>query len=138
MGVNRVLGSVEGLKRFIAIVDSPYHGLNFCQGTVSEMLENPGEEIFDVIRYFTERKRIHMVHFRNIKGGFLKFEEAYIDDGDIDMWEAMKVYADAGYDGIFCPDHVPKSDQDTPWGHRGRAFANGYIQAMIEAVTKQG
>ena len=24
-----------------------------------------------------------------------------------------------------------------PWGHRGRAFANGYIQALIEAVTKQ-
>ena len=27
--------------------------------------------------------------------------------------------------------------QDTQWGHRGRAFANGYIQAMIEAVQKQ-
>lgn len=137
MGVNRVLGSVEGLKRFIAIVDSPYHGLNFCQGTVSEMLENPGEEIFDVIRYFAERKRIHMVHFRNIKGGFLKFEEAYIDDGDVDMWEAMKVYADAGYDGIFCPDHVPKSDQDTPWGHRQRAYTAGYIKALIKAVANR-
>src|SRR5262249_49938690 len=38
-GVETVLGSVEGLKRFIDIVDSPYHGLNFCQGMVSEMLE---------------------------------------------------------------------------------------------------
>ncbi|MBV9547631.1 MAG: hypothetical protein JOY61_24930, partial [Chloroflexi bacterium] len=27
--------------------------------------------------------------------------------------------------------------QDTAWGHRGRAFANGYIQALIEAVQKQ-
>src|SRR5271169_5584749 len=34
-GVHRVLGSVDGLKRFIAIDPSPYHGLNFCQGTVS-------------------------------------------------------------------------------------------------------
>jgi mannonate dehydratase len=25
---------------------------------------------------------------------------------------------------------------DTEWGHRGRAFANGYIQAMIESITK--
>jgi hypothetical protein len=32
---------------------------------------------------------------------------------------------------------VPQTFQDTPWGHRGRAFANGYIQALIEAVTKQ-
>jgi len=29
-GVHRVLGSVAGLKRFIEIQPSPYHGLNFC------------------------------------------------------------------------------------------------------------
>ncbi len=51
-GVERVLGTVDGLKKFIAIKESPYHGLNFCQGTVSEMLHDPGKEIFDVIRYF--------------------------------------------------------------------------------------
>ena len=51
-GVETVLGSVDGLKRFVTIAESPYHGLNFCQGTVSEMLEKPGEQIFDVIRYF--------------------------------------------------------------------------------------
>src|SRR4051812_7896939 len=37
-GVKTVLGSVDGLKRFAAISASPYHGFNFCQGTVSEML----------------------------------------------------------------------------------------------------
>ena len=47
-GVETVLGSVDGLKRFVSIAESPYHGLNFCQGTVSEMLEKPGEQIFDV------------------------------------------------------------------------------------------
>jgi len=134
-GVNRVLGSVEGVKKFIDLVDSPYHGLNFCQGTMSEMLEKPGQEIFDVIRYFGERKKIFMVHFRNIRGGFLKFEEVYIDEGDVDMWQAMKVYKEVGYDGIFCPDHVPRSDQDTPWGHRQRAFTAGYIKALIKAVN---
>jgi len=55
-GVNRVLGTIDGLKRFITIQESPYHGLNFCQGTVSEMLENPRVEIHDVIRYFGSRK----------------------------------------------------------------------------------
>ena len=49
-GVHRVLGTVEGLKRFVDTVPSPYHGLNFCQGTVAEMLEEPGKEIYDVIR----------------------------------------------------------------------------------------
>ena len=49
-GVNRVLGTVEGLKRFVSIRESPYHGLNFCQGTISEDLADPAKEIFDVIR----------------------------------------------------------------------------------------
>src|ERR1039458_8320273 len=48
-GVTRVLGTVDGLKKFIAIKESPYHGLNFCQGTVSEMLADPGKDIHDVI-----------------------------------------------------------------------------------------
>ena len=134
-GPNRVLGSVEGVKKFVDLVDSPHHGLNFCQGTMSEMLEKPGEEIFDVIRYFGERKKIFMVHFRNIRGGFLKFEEVYVDEGDVDMWEAMKVYREIGYEGVFCPDHVPKSEQDSGWGHRQRAFTAGYIKALIKAAN---
>src|SRR6202008_1500476 len=67
-GVDAVLGTPEGLKRFVGIRENPYHGLNFCQGTVSEMLKDPGREIFDVIRYFGTRKKIFNVHFRNIRG----------------------------------------------------------------------
>ena len=48
--------------------ESPYHGLNFCQGTIAEMLDDPANEIFDVIRWFGERGKIFNVHFRNIKG----------------------------------------------------------------------
>ena len=51
-GVARVLGTPDGLKRFISIQESPYHGLNFCVGTVAEMLRDPGREIHDLIRYF--------------------------------------------------------------------------------------
>lgn len=134
-GINRVLGSFDGVKKFIDLIDSPYHGLNFCQGTCAEMLKDPGREILDVIRYFGQRKKIFMVHFRNIRGGFLKFDEVYIDEGDVDMWQAMKVYKEVGYHGVFCPDHVAKSEQDTPWGHRQRAFTAGYIKALIKAVN---
>src|SRR4029077_16726601 len=51
-GVTRVLGTVEGLKRFVEMHESPYHGLNFCQGTIAEMLDDPPREIFAVIRWF--------------------------------------------------------------------------------------
>ena len=66
-GVTRVLGTVEGLKRFVQMHESPYHGLNFCQGTVGEMLDDPAREIGDVIRWFGERGKIFNVHFRNIQ-----------------------------------------------------------------------
>ncbi len=132
-GIERVLGSVDGLKKFISISPSPYHGLNFCQGTVSEMLADPARELPAVIRYFGERKKIFNVHFRNIKGGFLKFQETFPDDGDVNLIEAIRVYRDVGYDGMLMPDHVPKIEGDEG-GQQAFAFAFGYIQALLQMV----
>ncbi len=56
------------MKRFVQTEESPYHGLNFCQGTVAEMLDDPAGEIADVIRWFGTRDKIFNVHFRNISG----------------------------------------------------------------------
>ena len=53
------------------------------------------------------------------------------------MYKAMKIYQEVDFDGFFIDDHVPNTFQDTEWGHRGRAFANGYIQGLIEAVSKE-
>ena len=88
-GVTRVLGTVEGLKRFVTMHESPYHGLNFCQGTVAEMLDDPAREIDDVIRWFGTRGKIFNVHFRNIKGRKLDFMEAFPDEGDMDMARSL-------------------------------------------------
>jgi mannonate dehydratase len=132
-GVHTVLGNVEGLKRFVSIRESPYHGLNFCQGTVSEMLQDPGREIFDVIRYFGQRKKIFNVHFRNIQGRFLDFRETFIDDGDVDMLSALRVYQEVGYDGMLMPDHVPQIAGDTG-GRQAFAYTFGYIKALMRAL----
>ena len=60
MGVTRVLGTIDGMKKFVQMHESEYHGLNFCQGTVTEMLDDPGKEIADVIRWFGSRNKILM------------------------------------------------------------------------------
>ena len=129
-GIDAVLSTVDGLKKFVGIKESRYHGLNFCQGTISEMLEKPGEEIHDVIRWFGTRGKIVNVHFRNIKGRRDDFQEVYPDEGDVDMWKAVKTYQEVGYDGMLMYDHIPDADD----GDASRAFAYGYIRALIQAA----
>ncbi|SEF49137.1 D-mannonate dehydratase [Bryocella elongata] len=132
-GVDRVLGTVDGLKRFITIRESPYHGLNFCQGTVSEMLADPGREIYDVIRYFGSRGKIFNVHFRNIRGHRNDFVEVYPDEGDVDMVKAIRVYQEVRYPYLLMPDHVPQAASD-PGGLQSFAFSYGYIRGLIQSL----
>jgi mannonate dehydratase len=133
-GVTSVLGTVDGLKRFVQMHESAYHGLNFCQGTIAEMLDDPAHEIFDVIRWFGERKKIFNVHFRNIKGRKLDFTEAFPDEGDMDMARSLTAYRDVGYPYMLMPDHVPQIDGRDPSGV-AFAYCYGYIQALIDALA---
>jgi mannonate dehydratase len=131
-GVDCVLGTVDGLKKLVAMHESPYHGLNFCQGTVCEMLRKPGVEIFDVIRYFGGRRKIFNVHFRNIRGGRDSFQETFPDEGDVDMVKALRVYREVGYGFMLMPDHVPHHEADKE-SLQAFAFCYGYIRGVLQA-----
>lgn len=134
-GVDRVLGTVDGLKKFVSIEESPYHGFNFCQGTVSEMLQDPGKELADVIRYFGKRQKIFNVHFRNIRGKRDNFVETYPDEGDVDFVKMMMVYKEVGYPYMMMPDHMPRHAND-PGGRESFAWAYGYIKALIQMAQR--
>ena len=134
-GVTRVLSTVEGLKKFVMMRESPYHGLNFCQGTIGESLVNPKEEIADVIRWFGTRGKIFNVHYRNIKGSRLSFMETFPDEGDMDMWDSLKVYAEVGYKYMVMPDHVP-SLSGTSDDAASFAYCFGYIRALLQVLNE--
>ncbi|WP_316858628.1 mannonate dehydratase [uncultured Cohaesibacter sp.] len=133
-GVHHVLGSIEGMKQFLSLAPgSPYLGFNFCQGTIAEMSSDPNAAVLEAIRTFGPMGKIFMVHFRNIKGGFLDFREAMPDEGSVDMAQAIRAYREVGYEGVLCPDHVPLSEQD-PERERFFAYCLGYTKALLQTA----
>jgi mannonate dehydratase len=133
MGVDRVLGTVEGFKKYVQMHEGPYHGVTFCQGSVSEMLDDPATEIFDAIRWFGERGKLFNVHFRNIRGKKLDFYESFPDEGTVDMVKALETYRDCGYKYMIQPDHVPIVSGENPSGV-AFAYTFGYIRGLMEVM----
>lgn len=130
-GTGRLLTSHDNMQRLLDTVPSPANGLEFCQGTVAEM--GPDKTI-DAIRRFAGQQKIFYVHFRNVRGQFPSFDEVFIDEGDVDMLEAMRAYKEADFNGVITPDHTPRVEGDSGYGYRGRAFALGYIKALMQTV----
>lgn len=136
-GIDTVLGTPDGLKKFVSLRDSPYHGLNLCIGSVAEMLKDPAKEIHDVIRYFGQRKKIFNVHFRNIRGGRDDFQEVFPDEGSMNMVEVARTLHEVGYDKMVMPDHVPRHADDAG-GNQAFAFAYGHIKGILQSLESLG
>jgi mannonate dehydratase len=131
-GVARIFRNFEGFRRAMEIGDSPMHGLDFCHGCWSEM----GPGVLDAIRFFGKQGKILYVHFRDVQGTVPKFQECFIDEGNSNMFEVIKTLKQVGFTGFLIADHVPHMVDDTPWGHRARAYAIGYMRALLEVVEE--
>lgn len=127
---------LESLQRYEAIVDSPYNGFQLCLGTVMEGLKNPGAELPAIVRYFAEKGKIYQIHMRNIRGGLNNFQEVYIDEGEANFIEVIRILRDTGYAWSICPDHVP-THPDDPGGYQAFAQAFGYIRGMIDSANSE-
>jgi mannonate dehydratase len=133
MGVTRVLGSVEGMKRFVQMHESPIHGLNFCIGTLGEMVDDVSK-VPEITRWFGERGKIMNIHFRNIVGKRYSFRESFPDDGDMDMPAVIDALRDTGYKYMVMPDHAPTLSGDNQQ-QVAFAFCYGYIAALLQTRT---
>jgi mannonate dehydratase len=135
-GISRILINADAFKRVIDMVPSDYNGITMCQGSFTTM----GENVPELIRYFGKMNKLFFAHFRDIRGTAYKFEETFHDDGQQDMFEAIKCYKEIGYDGIMRPDHVPTMDgednNNPSYGILGNLFAIGYMKGLMEAVEK--
>lgn len=132
-GVAQPLADLAGLKRLIALVDSPANCVFFDTGVTTEM----GEDAVAAIQYFGQRDRIGTVHFRNVRVETPRYQylETFQDEGDCDMPGCMAALHAVGYRGLVEPDHTPGVDGDTPDTRMGWAFAIGQMVALRRAVV---
>lgn len=135
-GVAQVANSIEGLKRYIEMLPSKAIGITLDTGVTKEM----GADVVETIRYFGKRGRIHNVHFRNVRVAVprVKYVETFIDEGEVDMFAAMKALRESGYSGLVVPDHTPGLSVDPKERYVGWAFALGYMKALLQAATPAG
>lgn len=130
-GIPQLFRNFENFKRAMNFSSSDYHGLEFCLGCWSEMDEN----LEEVIRYFGFRDELFYVHFRDVEGTVPSFHETWIDEGNYDALEIVRLLDDVGFDGMMIPDHVPRLEGDTDWNHRGRAYTVGYMRSLLRCVN---
>jgi len=137
-GISRIMTTVDNFKKMADIYPSPNNGITMCQGNFSLM----GVDIPTTVKYFGKRGLIHFVHFRNVRGGKFKFQETFHDEGQIDMYAAMKSYYDIGFKGPIRPDHVPTmagdSNDHPGYSNIGSLFAFGYMRGLMQAISSNG
>ncbi len=142
-GISRIMNNVGNFEKLLAMHKTRANGITMCQGNFGLM----GTDIPSLIRKWGS-EIINFVHFRNVLdlSGTVpstRFTETFHDEGQIDMYEAMKAYYDIGFTGPMRPDHVPTMATEAEAGQSGgytvlgNLFAIGYMRGLAEGVAKK-
>ncbi len=130
-GYARLVHKPELYQRVLDLYPSPANALEFCQGTIAEMV---GEmDVYQAVDTYSKQGAIGYVHFRNVRGKVPSYYEVFLDEGDVDMIECLRIYHRNGYDGVIIPDHTPQMTCAASW-HAGMAYALGYLRAALTFV----
>jgi mannonate dehydratase len=131
-GIGRIFINADGIRKALALSNSPSHGLTFCQGTYTTM----GENVELLIEEFKDR--IHFVHIRDVSGTAENFRETFHDNGPTDMFKMMKAYKKIGFTGPLRSDHVPtmygESNSHAGYEMKGNLFGVGYIKGLMDGL----
>lgn len=140
-----------GYHRIIDEFPNKNVGYIYCVGTRAE--EGGSSLVLDEINHYGRKGRLFLIHFRNVRGSLPTagaFEEALLDDGDMNMFKIMLELKKVGFEGCINPDHVPLMEGDVPdtsknWANSnigwstssiGFTYSIGYIKAMLAALVE--
>jgi mannonate dehydratase len=138
-GIGRIFTNEECYRRAEQLAGNSRHwGVRLCAGTWAEGGDQMGKDVFEMIRDYGGRGKIFDVDFRNVSSPLPRFNETFLDDGYLDMYQVMKALRQVRYNGPLVPDHVPGLLGDpTGVGRAGLAYCIAYIRALLHAANEE-
>ena len=136
-GVHNLLWRTKEYRRLFELANnSPYIGMKLCTGCWLETGDAFGNLMED-LEEFVLKKKIHVVHFRNVSSTLPYFEETMIEDGYMDMYQVMRKLVELDYDGTVTIDH-PLGFAESFGGQKaGAAYMLGYLKSMLSSAQKE-
>ncbi|MBI4552654.1 MAG: mannonate dehydratase [Candidatus Latescibacteria bacterium] len=125
-----------GFHRVIDAFPSKQVGFLYCIGTRAEA--GGSALVLDELTHYGRKGKIFLCHFRNVRGSLATaggFEEALLDDGDMNMFKFILALHKVGFSGCINPDHIPILEGDGSGASLGLAYSIGYIKAMLAALA---
>jgi mannonate dehydratase len=144
-GSDQILRTFDDFKHLINIVDSPSNGMTGHPGYYNEL----GIDGLKVLRYLGSRDRINHLHYRNtlMFDPYKKYYEVFPDNGQVDMFAAMRQIVRLGYTRGIIAEHPRALDYDREnnntkgqykyvggGGYAGFAYNTAYARAMMQAA----
>jgi mannonate dehydratase len=93
-------------------------------------------DVYEAIDTYSKGGHIAYVHFRNVRGKVPEYHEVFLDEGDVDMVRALRLYHRNGYGGVIIPDHTPQMTCAASW-HSGMAYALGWMRAALHFIEAE-
>ncbi|MDQ8736195.1 mannonate dehydratase [Paenibacillus sp. LHD-38] len=137
-GISSLITCMDDYRKAFKLANSDFFGMELCVGCWLEGGNAGFGDIRKGIQEFVKANKVFIVHFRNVSGVMPYFVETFVDDGYADMYEIMKFFVKAGYNGTLVLDHAPTIAGQ---GENGEilttAYSLGYIKALLQAAESE-
>ena len=123
-------------QKLIDLKPSPRNALEFCVGTLAEMI-GKGRTTFTTRWTLTAGRANWPTSTCATSADKVPFyKETFIDDGDVDILRVLRILKQNNFNGVIIPDHAPQMSCAAPW-HAGMAYALGYLRAALQTIENE-
>ena len=142
-GVPRIFSSFDGYKHALELADSPNVGVCLSIGTWAEGGNKLGKDVLGMIDYFGQQKKLFKVRVSNIDQPLPHFENTFVDNGYVDIYDVMKALRKINFDGVVIAENIPQ--MISAGGGRNAngaydpslAWTIGYIKCLRDRVEEE-